>query len=95
MCEAPAWRAAPLTVYEVVGRAGQVPGDTLEWLERFHEGIGLYRGRRWTAAAACFEELAVATPADSPTQLYRRRAIEFCDHPPPPDWDGVYVVATK
>jgi adenylate cyclase len=88
-------RAAPLTVYEVVGREGQVPEDTLEWLERFHEGIQLYRGRRWTAAAACFEGLAVASPADGPTRLYRRRAIEFCDHPPPPDWDGVYVVATK
>jgi adenylate cyclase len=88
-------RAAPLTVYEVVGRASQVPGDTLEWLKRFHEGIELYRSRHWTAAAACFEQLADAMATDGPTQVYRRRALEFCDHPPPVDWDGVYVAVTK
>jgi adenylate cyclase len=88
-------RAIPLIVYEVVGRTGQVPGDTLEWLGRFHEGIELYRRRDWTAAAACFERLAAGLATDGPTRLYRRRALEFCANPPPVDWDGVYVAVTK
>jgi adenylate cyclase len=88
-------RAEPLTVYEVVGREGHVPRETIQWLDRFQVGIELYRSRRWAAAAACFERLAETMPADGPTQLYRRRAAEFCDHPPPLDWDGVYVALTK
>jgi adenylate cyclase len=88
-------RNTPVTVYELVGRAGSLTPDAVALLARYHEGITLYRGRRWREAAALFDALAIGGPDDGPSALYRRRSHDLLADPPPPDWDGVYVARTK
>jgi adenylate cyclase len=88
-------RDTPLTVYELLGRAGSLTPPATHRLARYHEGITWYRGRRWREAAALFDELAASAPGDGPVEVYRRRSHELLAHPPPPDWDGVYVARTK
>ena len=46
-------------------------------------------------AAALFDELAASAPGDGPVGVYRRRSHDLLEHPPPADWDGVYVARTK
>ncbi len=89
-------RDEPVSVYEVVGRAGHLSLEDARRLERYHEGVTLYRRRRWPEASHIFAELALDNmPTDGPIALYRRRIREFLDQPPPPDWDGVYIARTK
>ena len=88
-------RAEPVTAHEVVCRAGDLEPAPARHLACYHEGVALYRDRRFAEAARLFATLAGDAPEDGPTALYRRRAAELCDHPPPPEWDGVYVARTK
>ena len=88
-------RAEPVTAHEVVCRAGDLEPVLARQLARYHEGVALYRDRRFAEAVRLFAALAGDAPEDGPTALYRRRAAELCAHPPPPDWDGVYVARTK
>jgi hypothetical protein len=34
-------------------------------------------------------------PDDGPTQIFMDRVLEFMQHAPEADWDGVYVMKTK
>ena len=88
-------RAEPVQVWELVGRAGDVPPERRKVLARYEHGVALYRSRRWREATALFEELAAAAPDDGPVALYRRRARELLEEPPASDWDGVWIARTK
>jgi len=88
-------RSEPVTVYELMGRSGEVTTPEADRLMRYHDGIELYRSRRWKEAAALFEHLLLALPEDGPSALYRDRCLTLIAHPPPADWSGVYVATTK
>jgi adenylate cyclase len=88
-------RAEPVRVYELLGRAGDVPPERRELLARYDRGVALYQTRRWDEATALFEELAAASPDDGPIALYRRRAQELLAEPPGNDWNGVWIAKTK
>ena len=88
-------RDEPLTVYEVLGRAGALAPGLVGRLARYHEAITCYRARRWTQAVALLDALAAEAPDDGPIALYRRRCAALLAEPPPPDWNGVYVARTK
>jgi adenylate cyclase len=88
-------RAEPLHVYELVGRAREVPPERREALARYEQGVALYRNRRWAEATRLFEELAAALPEDGPVALYRRRAHELLEDPPATDWNGVWIAKMK
>ena len=88
-------RAEPVRVYELLGRAGDVPPERRELLARYDRGVALYHARQWEEAMALFDELAAAAPDDGPVGLYRRRAQELLEEPPGSDWDGVWIAQTK
>ncbi|MCI0546760.1 MAG: adenylate/guanylate cyclase domain-containing protein [Candidatus Rokubacteria bacterium] len=88
-------RSEPVTAHEVLCRSGDLGAAAARRLARYHEAVALYRDRCFDEAAARFASLAEEAPEDGPTALYRRRAAELRDHPPPRDWDGVYVARTK
>jgi adenylate cyclase len=88
-------RAEPVRVYELLGRAADIPPERRELLARYDRGVALYHARRWEEAMALFDELAAAAPDDGPIGLYRRRAYELLEEPPGSDWDGVWIAKTK
>ncbi|MGH7373948.1 MAG: CHASE2 domain-containing protein [Candidatus Rokuibacteriota bacterium] len=88
-------RAEPLRCYEVLARAGALEPAAQQRLERYHHAIDLYRSRRWEDALRLLDELDREGPGDGPVTLYRRRAQELLAHPPPEDWDGVFVSESK
>lgn len=87
-------RPEPLGVWEVLARRSG-PGPAPALLARWEEGIALYHARRWKDAAAVFAEVQALAPDDGPAEVYRRRLAVLVEHPPPDDWDGVYVAPTK
>lgn len=63
-------------------------------LPSFEQGLSFYRAQDFAAARGLFDEL-VASYSDGPSRLYSERCAEYIEHPPPPDWDGVYTAKSK
>jgi adenylate cyclase len=62
------------------------------------EMLARYRGRDWDGALeALAAARSTALDLDLGTffQLYETRIGDFRAHPPPPDWEGVYVATSK
>jgi adenylate cyclase len=89
-------RHRPVRLYEIVGRAEALSDRIRECLRHYEEGLTLYRRRLWSEARECFARAAEFDyPGDSPSAAYVRRCLQYAEHPPPADWDGVYEMKTK
>jgi adenylate cyclase len=89
-------RTVTTKIYELVGLGSDgVAPEMLELVRRFNEGIQMYRNRRWDDAIELFSELINTYPDDQPTKLYMERAWVYSKNPPPENWDGVFVMASK
>ncbi|MES0490694.1 MAG: tetratricopeptide repeat protein [Leptospirales bacterium] len=64
-------------------------------LEKYNEGLALYKLRKWTEARVHFQAALDAKPDDGPSKLYVERCDHFLENPPPEDWDGVFTMTTK
>ncbi|MBN8221583.1 MAG: tetratricopeptide repeat protein [Spirochaetes bacterium] len=64
-------------------------------LHTYNEGLALYKKREFKMAAEIFKKALTIKKDDGPSQVYLDRCLHFIEEPPPPDWDGVYVMKTK
>ena len=89
-------RREPVRIYELL-RLREGPEDPAgaAFLAHYEEGLRLYRERRWGDAHAAFTAAAGIRPDDTPSRLYLDRTELYAGHPPPPDWDGVFVMTVK
>jgi adenylate cyclase len=66
------------------------------WLAKYHEGIKLYRARKFADAARQFEiaslEIGVA---DYLCEMYLLQCAAGLETPPPENWDGSFTLADK
>lgn len=85
-------RRQPVTVYELLGPAGE---STPAWLAAFQAGLEAYRAQDWTAAIHHFEAVLRQKPGDGPARLFLQRCRHYQKEPPPPEWDGVFVLEEK
>lgn len=69
--------------------------EKLEMLKHYNKGLELYRNRKFTEAKDLFKKCVELVPGDGPSQIYIERCDIFIKNPPPPDWDGVFVMTTK
>jgi len=81
----------PVRIYELLARRGQLSTKRRATLDRFQEGLQLYRDRKWTTAIGVFKEL----PDDPATRVYVERCEQYQVSPPPDDWDGVWELTKK
>jgi adenylate cyclase len=85
-------KTLPITVFEVVGRKGEVSDDVLARLADFERALALHDARDFAAALKIFRKLASADP---PSRVYAERCEAYGANPPPPDWQGEFVLKTK
>ncbi|GJL77155.1 MAG: adenylate/guanylate cyclase domain-containing protein [Nitrospinaceae bacterium] len=88
-------RVAPVKVYELLGKSGQMDERIRRILPLYYEGLRHYRKRNWEAAIASFEKVLKFHPKDGPTRAFRNRCLRFKLKPPPEIWDGVFHLPTK
>jgi len=62
---------------------------------RFATALEAYRDRQWGVAESAFRRCLVDLPEDPPSKVYLQRVVRLADTPPPPDWDGVWVLESK
>ncbi|MBI5345171.1 MAG: adenylate/guanylate cyclase domain-containing protein [Deltaproteobacteria bacterium] len=89
-------RERPVVMYELLGeKAGPEAAVKERLMERFREGLLLFRSRRFPEARNVFQAILVDVPSDGPAGLYMERCGEYINAPPQEDWDGVYIAKTK
>ena len=84
-----------VAIFEPIGAQGEVSGETLAEIARFHQALVHFRAQRWDEAEALLQALASIAPAVKLYRLYRERIADFRASPPGADWDGVFGFTTK
>ena len=86
-------RGQPVAIYELVGPS---PADgPPAWLDRFAAGLMAYRRQQWPEAIQAFAEALQLKPGDRPAQVFLERCQALAGAPPPPDWQGVFILDAK
>jgi adenylate cyclase len=85
----------PVVVHELLARKGELPAEKRRVVDLYLEGLASYKRRDFAAAKDRFQAALALDPSDGPSRVYRHRAEEYLQTPPPPDWDGVYVLKSK
>jgi adenylate cyclase len=85
----------PVVVYELLARTGELPAEKRHVVDAYLEGLARYKQREFAMAKKRFEAALALDPSDGPSKVYLHRAQEYLATPPPPDWDGVYVLQSK
>ena len=88
-------KTEPITVYELLGRKGQLPDYMYEMLSKYNEGLELFKAREWEKARNAFRAGLRVVKDDGPCKTYVDRCTEFMSSPPPKNWDGVYKLKSK
>ncbi len=97
-------RAQPVPIFELVALTENVTDSTRECVAIFEEGLAKYYARDWDGAIECFrrsEALEINGPGrttgakTNPSLVYIAIAEGYRAEPPPPGWDGVYVMKEK
>ena len=84
----------PVTIYELLGY-GAFYQHKQPLISAFAEGAQAYKQRDWERALAAFQEALRLDPNDQPSNIYLARCQAYQQHPPPDDWDGVFVMKSK
>jgi adenylate cyclase len=85
----------PVVVYELLARKGDLPVEKRHAVDAYLDGLTLYKQREFAMAKERFEAALALDPSDGPSEVYLHRVQEYQATPPPPDWDGVYVLKSK
>jgi adenylate cyclase len=88
-------KTKPIRIYELVDRQFKAKPHIHEKVRLFHEGLALYRSQKWDEATACFKKCLELDLEDGPASIFLGRCKQLKEHPPVPDWDGVFVMKTK
>lgn len=80
-----------VTIYEPLGKIGQVNAAQLQQLDLYNEALKSYKRQDWIAAAKLFKQL----PDNTLHALYLTRIEQFKQTPPTANWDGIFNYETK
>jgi len=84
-----------IAIYEVIGPQEMLTTELKNELEKYNQALNYYFKQKWDDAFTLISELEKAYPDKKIYPLYLNRINEFKITPPPADWDGVYVHASK
>ena len=87
-------KLVPITIYEPVGRSGDMPAELSREVDDYHEALALYRQQGWDAAQAILSRLQAASPSEL-YALYLERIAAFRADSPGESWDGVFIATSK
>ena len=90
----PKGRAEPLDIFELVGWQKELDETLRARLVAFECALEHYHGRRFEEALQRFRGI-VAQSHDDPAARFAALCEDHLAHPPPADWDGVFVQTEK
>ncbi len=90
-----AGKTQPVYIYELLGRKGAVSSDAAEFAAAYEEALRLHWERRWDDAEKMLEKAARFEQGDGAVLRVRKRIAFYRKNPPPAEWVGEYVRASK
>jgi adenylate cyclase len=84
----------PVKIFELISKR-TLPSRDMEAIEKFHEGLYLYKNQEWDKAIQVFKGVNAIDQTLYAAQLYVERCKGLKQAPPGPDWDGVFTMTTK
>ncbi len=88
-------KTVAVRIFELQGPTGSLDKTQAQRNQHFAEGLGHYKQQSWQTAIEEFQLALEHIAHDGPALVYVERCKELNDHPPSPDWDGVYDITTK
>lgn len=88
-------KTEPERIFELLGRAEQIPEPIREGIAHFADGLAAYRRQAWDEARARFEACLAKIPNDSPSRVFLARIETLRANPPGRDWNGVWLLSEK
>jgi adenylate cyclase len=88
-------KTKPVDVFTVMGDGAAQTVSMPMWLARYEEGVRLYRQRRFSEAAAEFEECLRRQPDDHLSARYLEFCQNFIKNPPDESWTAAEVMTDK
>jgi class 3 adenylate cyclase len=85
----------PESVFEIMGRKGELTEKQVALRVRYAEGLAAYRERRWDDARRAFHTALEAVPGDGPSMAMAARVGNFQANPPAAHWDGSWQLDQK
>src|SRR5262249_53739373 len=87
----------PTKVYELLAtKEAGISEYMQQAMGYYNRGIAAYRNQQWDEAIAAFQfSLSINENIDAPSKHYLELCEDLKVHTPGPEWDGVYVMATK
>jgi adenylate cyclase len=83
-------KSSGIDVYELLGRKGEtIPNRDV--VARYEQAFQAYLDLAFQRALALLEE----QPEDGPSRVLAGRCREYCESPPPADWNRVHVARSK
>lgn len=88
-------RDTPLTILEPFPARENLDPATISALECYRNALQMYRAQDWDGAEHEFRKLTETEGVQPLYERYLAQISHFRDHPPGPDWDGVFTHETK
>jgi adenylate cyclase len=88
-------QSRPQTVFEIMGRRGELAPDQDLLRTRYSEGLAAYRARQWSEAQSALKAALETAPGDGPSQTLLDRIATMESNPPAADWDGSWRLDQK
>ncbi|MBW2564775.1 MAG: CHASE2 domain-containing protein, partial [Deltaproteobacteria bacterium] len=85
----------PVTIYQLLGYAGDVDDLTNNTNEHYAAGLHAYRNQDWDKAIDFFNAALKISTDDGPSTTMIHRCNEYKADPPAENWNGSYTVTTK
>jgi class 3 adenylate cyclase len=82
-------------IHEIVETKADASAALQEMVYLFHKALDLFEERNWQDAGQAFKQVLELFPNDGPSLLFIDRCRQYRDHPPAPDWDGVFNLTEK
>jgi class 3 adenylate cyclase len=82
-------------IYELLGQAGRVPPNLLEYAQRFDQAVTAFQSRDWAQALAVLETCLSHRPDDLAAAHYLEAVRRYQIQPPAADWAGALELAEK
>jgi adenylate cyclase len=89
-------KTRPVAVYEILDyHTEETYPRVSDALGYFRDALAKYRGRDFAAAKVLFGKVLEINAADKAAKLYVERCDLLAANPPPPDWDGAWIMDSK
>jgi adenylate cyclase len=88
-------RNVAVPIHELLGRAGQVAEESLEFARAFGQAVALFQQRRWQATLDALQACHRRRPDDLATENYIQATVALQADPPADDWTGAIELMEK